>query len=518
MSDRALWTVEAMAAAMGARARGRAAGRRHRHLDRHPHDRAAATRSSPSRASRDGHDFVAGGARGGRRPRGGRRGASARDMPRGRAAARRARRARRPGRSRARGARAHRARKVDRASPARSARPAPRRRCASRSPAHGATHASAASYNNHWGVPLSLARMPASAQFGVFEIGMNHAGEITPLTRLVRPHVAIITTIEPVHLEYFGSLEAIADAKAEIFLGLEPGGARCSTATIRNTRGSRAPREAAGVAHRVVRRARGRRRAADQGLAAAGCSTVAGAILGTDVTYKLGAPGRHVVLNSLAVLAAAALSAPISRSRRWRSPRFAPPAGRGARIDARACRGGSALADRRELQRQSGLDARGARAARPGAGRRAAAAASRCSATCWSSGRRAPALHRGLVEPIIDHDVDLVFCAGPLMQALWEALPSERRGGYAESAAALEAAGARRRPRRRRHHGQGLARLAAWDRSSRRWHGAIARARCASRRRAQGLTDALLAGRILRQDLRPQRLPLPHLPHRRRGR
>ena len=89
----------------------------------------------------------------------------------------------------------------------------------------GATHASLASYNNHWGVPLSLARMPAATQYAVFEIGMNHAGEITPLTRLVRPQVAIVTTIEPVHLEYFGTLDAIADAKAEIFLGLEPGGA-----------------------------------------------------------------------------------------------------------------------------------------------------------------------------------------------------------------------------------------------------------------------------------------------------
>ena len=84
----------------------------------------------------------------------------------------------------------------------------------------GETHASVASYNNHWGVPLSLARCPETAQYAVFEMGMNHAGEIEPLTRLVRPQVAIITAIEPVHLEFFGSLEAIADAKAEIFLGV----------------------------------------------------------------------------------------------------------------------------------------------------------------------------------------------------------------------------------------------------------------------------------------------------------
>src|SRR5256884_5271284 len=89
----------------------------------------------------------------------------------------------------------------------------------------GETHTSVASYNNHWGVPLSLARCPESARYAVFEIGMNHAGEIEPLTRLVRPQVAIITAIESVHLEFFDSLEAIADAKAEIFLGVERGGA-----------------------------------------------------------------------------------------------------------------------------------------------------------------------------------------------------------------------------------------------------------------------------------------------------
>ncbi|OZA81290.1 MAG: UDP-N-acetylmuramoylalanyl-D-glutamyl-2, 6-diaminopimelate--D-alanyl-D-alanine ligase, partial [Azorhizobium sp. 39-67-5] len=90
--------------------------------------------------------------------------------------------------------------------------------------ADGPTHASAASYNNHWGVPLSLARLPREARYGVFEIGMNHAGEITPLVAMVRPHVAIVTTVEPVHIAQFSGIEAIADAKAEIFSGLEPGG------------------------------------------------------------------------------------------------------------------------------------------------------------------------------------------------------------------------------------------------------------------------------------------------------
>ncbi len=88
----------------------------------------------------------------------------------------------------------------------------------------GRVHASPASYNNHWGVPLTLARLPRDAQFGVIEIGINHAGEIAPLVGLTRPHIAIITNVAPVHLEYFDSVEAIADAKAEIFSGLVPGG------------------------------------------------------------------------------------------------------------------------------------------------------------------------------------------------------------------------------------------------------------------------------------------------------
>src|SRR5690242_17886410 len=172
----------------------------------------------------------------------------------------------------------------------------------------GETHASAASYNNHWGVPLSLALMPQSAKFGVFEIGMNHAGEITPLTKLVRPHVAIVTTIAPVHLEFFGTLEAIADAKAEIFLGIEPGGAAVLNLDNAQFGHLKAAATQAGVA-RIV--SFGEQDAADARLIKvslqAETSTVQARILQHDVTYKLGAPGRHVVDNSLGVLAAAEL-------------------------------------------------------------------------------------------------------------------------------------------------------------------------------------------------------------------
>ncbi len=161
----------------------------------------------------------------------------------------------------------------------------------------GETHASVASYNNHWGVPLSLARCPQSARYAVFEIGMNHAGEIEPLTRLVRPHVAIVTTIEPVHLEYLGSIEAIADAKAEIFLGLEPGGAAVLNRDNPQFDRLRAAAQDAEVA-RVV--SFGEHAEADARLINCALqpdsSTVQARILGHDVTYKLGAPGRHLVL------------------------------------------------------------------------------------------------------------------------------------------------------------------------------------------------------------------------------
>src|SRR5690606_10516282 len=172
----------------------------------------------------------------------------------------------------------------------------------------GKTHASTASYNNHWGVPLSLARCPADARYAVLEMGMNHAGEIGPLARLVRPHLAIVTTVEPVHLEFFPSVEAIAGAKAEIFEGLVPGGTAIINRDNSHFARLRGKAEAAGA--RIV--SFGENEEADARLVKyalqAESSTVEASILGADVTYKLGAPGRHVVSNSLAVLAAARLA------------------------------------------------------------------------------------------------------------------------------------------------------------------------------------------------------------------
>src|SRR5262245_26143568 len=172
----------------------------------------------------------------------------------------------------------------------------------------GETYASVASYNNHWGVPLSLARCPVSARFAVFEMGMNHAGEIEPLARLARPDVAIITAIAPVHLEYLGSIEAIADAKAEIFRGLVPGGAAVINRDSPQFPQLRRSAEQSGVKQTV---SFGENVGADARLLKESlhpdCSTVQASILGRDVTYKLGIPGRHHIRNSLAVLAAVSL-------------------------------------------------------------------------------------------------------------------------------------------------------------------------------------------------------------------
>ncbi len=301
----------------------------------------------------------------------------------------------------------------------------------------GATHASAASYNNHWGVPLSLALMPRAAQFGVFEIGMNHAGEITPLTRLVRPHVALITTIAPVHLEFFGTLEAIADAKAEIFLGVEPGGAAVINADIAQFARLAAAARAAGVG-RIV--SFGERDDADARLLKfslqAETSTVQARVLGHDVTYKLGAPGRHMVDNSLAVLAAAALLGADLAIAALALSDLKAPVGRGERATLDLPGGQVLLIDESYNANPASMRAALAllgQAPVQGLGRRIAVLGD-----MLELGTEGPVLHAELADVVRASAVDLVYCAGPLMKSLWDALPSERRGGYAENSAALE--------------------------------------------------------------------------------
>ncbi len=302
----------------------------------------------------------------------------------------------------------------------------------------GETHASIASYNNHWGVPLSLARCPASARYAVLEMGMNHAGEIAPLSRLARPHVAVIIAIAPVHLEFFGSLDKIADAKAEIFLGLEAGGAALINRDIAQFNRLKRRALEAGAA-RIV--SFGEHAKADARLLKCALnphsSTVVAQIFGNELTYKIGAPGRHLVDNSLAVLAAAVLAGADLALAALALAGLKPVAGRGTTIEIELP-GGSALiidesynanpasvAAALALLRQAQIGQRGRRIAVLG--------------DMLELGAKGPALHRSLSKQIVAQQIDLVFCCGPLMRNLWQALPASRRGGYAEDSAALAA-------------------------------------------------------------------------------
>jgi UDP-N-acetylmuramoyl-tripeptide--D-alanyl-D-alanine ligase len=296
----------------------------------------------------------------------------------------------------------------------------------------GLVSASAASYNNQWGVPLSLARMPRDADFGVFEIGMNHAGEIRVLVREVRPHVALITTIAPAHLEYFGTLDKIADAKAEILEGIGPGG----TAIL----------PAHNPMHgRLVARARklGIAHVLSFGFAAEDDATLIAAepagegqhvtavVAGERMEFSIGAVGRHIAMNALAaLLAVRALGADLERCAAA-LVQFTALKGRGARILAGAIEIIDESYNANPASMRVALDLLAASAPRTG-GRRIAVLGD-----MLELGREAVALHRALARDIANARADCVFLCGPLMASLWDALPHASRGAYAPNSTEL---------------------------------------------------------------------------------
>jgi UDP-N-acetylmuramoyl-tripeptide--D-alanyl-D-alanine ligase len=287
----------------------------------------------------------------------------------------------------------------------------------------GETHASVASYNNHWGVPLTLARMPEGSAYGVFEIGMNHAAEILPLTGMVRPHVAVVTTVEPVHIEFFPSIWGIADAKGEIFSGLEPGG----TAVINRDNAyyerlrahagaSQAGRivtfgehESADVrAERIVLRPDG--------------SLVEARVFGQPVAYRIGTSGRHVAMNSLSVLATVQALGLDPGSVMGALAELKPPVGRGERTMLQVNGGEALLIDEsfnaNPASMRAALAVLGSLDMEP-SGRRIAVLGD-----MLELGDKSPDLHRGLADPVLASQADMVFAVGPLMTNLVEALPS----------------------------------------------------------------------------------------------
>ncbi len=299
----------------------------------------------------------------------------------------------------------------------------------------GATHASEKSYNNHWGVPLTLARMPKTAQFGVFEIGMNHAGEITPLTAMVRPHAAVITTVEPVHLEYFGSVEAIAEAKAEIFQGLVPGGTAILPRDNAHFALLKARADAVGA--KVVSFGYADTsdvRGIQANLEAAGSSVIAG-MRSRRFPYRVGAPGEHYVKNSLAVLAA--LTAVGADPMRGLPAllRVSAAQGRGARTVLAGNEGRILLIDESYNANPASVQAALAAMAttpREDYPRRVVALGD-----MLELGASSVDLHKSLKEAVDAAGIDLVFACGPHMKALFDELKPAQQGSWTPDSATL---------------------------------------------------------------------------------
>lgn len=299
----------------------------------------------------------------------------------------------------------------------------------------GKTTASASSFNNHWGVPLSVARMPDDTAYGVFEVGMNHAGEIEPLSHIIRPHVAVITTIEPAHIEFFDSIEGIADAKAEIFTGMSGGTAVLNRDNPLFDRLAAAARDSGidtilafgehpDADARLITHATDR-----QG------SNVEADIVGRRIGYRLSMPGRHFVMNSLAVLAAvSAVGGKVATAARALEA-LVPLDGRGRRHEIILKDGSFTLIDESYNANPASMRAAFDSLAmtRPGPnGRRMVALGE-----MRELGAQSDAFHRDLADVLMAKGIDKVFACGPQMADMYGDLPRTMQAGFADDSAAL---------------------------------------------------------------------------------
>ncbi|MBY5989264.1 UDP-N-acetylmuramoyl-tripeptide--D-alanyl-D-alanine ligase [Roseovarius atlanticus] len=311
----------------------------------------------------------------------------------------------------------------------------------------GRTHAAEASYNNHWGVPLTLARMPRDTEFAVIEIGMNHPGEISPLAVMARPHVALITTIAAAHLEAFENIEGIAHEKAAIFDGLEPGG----TAVINADVGTadilfEAARAKAETVVRFGMSAGAEMRLTD--VTVHDAATVGKAEAGgEEILFKVGTPGRHFALNALAVIAAAqAMGADrdvvVCDLGLWR-----PYKGRGTRetlmLDAVDERMSIELIDdafnANPTSMAAALEVLAAARVRNDIGRVAAGRRIAILGDMLELGPDEARMHREVADLPFVKDIQVIHCVGPRMKTLYDALPGAQRGRWVESAGELAA-------------------------------------------------------------------------------
>ncbi|WP_273687690.1 UDP-N-acetylmuramoyl-tripeptide--D-alanyl-D-alanine ligase [Ketogulonicigenium vulgare] len=300
--------------------------------------------------------------------------------------------------------------------------------------AAGRTHASEASYNNHWGVPLTLARMPADTEYGVFELGMSHPGEIAPLSRMVQPHVGIITTVAAAHFEAFGSIEGIAHEKAAIFEGLLPRGTAVVNGDLAVSPILIAAAKAKGA--RVVtfgEAARNHHRLTDLRVRA-GVTVASGRAWRTPFHMKVASAGRHFAVNALAVIAAAdALG--MDRARALVAlAEWAPPAGRGMRqiISLDPLREGRTFEliddayNANPTSMAAALDVLALSEPVDGVGRLARGRRVAVLGDMLELGPDEMALHAALAEDHALTAADLIVCVGTRMKALHAALPAER--------------------------------------------------------------------------------------------
>jgi len=305
----------------------------------------------------------------------------------------------------------------------------------------GKCHAAEASYNNHWGVPLTLARMPADCDYAVVEIGMNASGEIAPLSKLTRPHVAVVTTVAAAHLEAFETIEGIAHEKASIFEGLEPEGVALFNADVETARilGDAAKAHAGrAIGFGALP---GAKLHASSITLTEGTSVVSGRFSGVEFLFKVGAPGRHFAMNALAAFGAAALVGADMDIVACDLGQWSVPRGRGRRetlkldpvedwtieliddaFNANPASVGAALSVMAAIKPQDGVG-------RVGRGRRIA-----ILGDMLELGKTEASLHSGLADHPAMAKIDRVDCVGPRMRALYDALPDSRRGRWVETA------------------------------------------------------------------------------------
>ncbi len=301
----------------------------------------------------------------------------------------------------------------------------------------GATSATRGNLNNQWGLPLSLARMPEETVYGVFELGMNHAGELTPLSRLLRPNVAVITTVESVHLEFFGSEEAIADAKAEIFAGMDENSAAVLNLDNRHFDRLKEHARRAGVG-RVFAFGTGKEadfRLVDWHIANGG-NRLEVDLAGRPLSLRSGAPGRHWAMIALSVLGTAWLLGADVEAAAAAIADVEPPKGRGLQRPVDLPTGGRITVidesyNASPASMRAAIAVLGATPTGP-EGRRIAVLGD-----MLELGPDGPDLHAGLAADLESAGIDLVFCAGPNMAMLDAALPAAMRGGHAAASDGL---------------------------------------------------------------------------------